>query len=125
VITSLKEFTALETLILDGACICYGEGGLGGFDREDDEPLTDVNSLANLLPASIESVTIDGTHPSLYEPILALAQEVRNGTFPRLKEFRETGFDSTFLPHPFGPLEDAMRKSGVLFISCENTGFNF
>lgn len=124
VITSLKEFTALETLVLDGGCICCGEDDLSGSDREDDEPIPDVNTLINLLPASIISVTIDGTYPSLYEPILVLAQEIRNGTFPRLREFRETGVSPRVSSHSFEPLNNAMRNSGVMFVSSQHTVFH-
>jgi hypothetical protein len=118
VITSLKEFTVLETLILDSSCICCREDdGLDGSSQINGESSADVNLFLNLLPVSIISVTINDSHPILYEPILALAQEVRNGTFPRLKEFRENRSGSNPSFHPLGPLQNAMTKGGVSFLS--------
>lgn len=116
VITSLTEFTALKNLILDGVCLGYGEEDEADGPETEDQSRTDINALVDLLPASIESVTISGNHPSLYNPILELAQQVQNGLFPRLKTFRETGFDPSLPPHPFQPLQDAMQDAGVSFV---------
>ena len=112
VITSLKDFTALETLIIDGTCLFYYDD-----DDEDFETLEDTSliSFVSLLPASIETVVVDGHHPGLYKSILAFAQEVRGGSFSQLKIFKETGFSEVFPPHPFRPLMDAMRDTRVSF----------
>ncbi|KAF5543601.1 hypothetical protein FMEXI_6928 [Fusarium mexicanum] len=76
---SFKGLTNLETLILGGS-------GLRFEKAENEKTLRAC--LVNLLPQSIRSVTIDSENTSLHEPILALGEAVKLGSFPMLKEVR-------------------------------------
>ncbi|KAF5603566.1 hypothetical protein FPCIR_1308 [Fusarium pseudocircinatum] len=77
IVGSFKDLVNLETLIL---------GGPGfRFERAEDKK-TLKTCLFNLLPQSIRSVIIDSERVSLHEPILALGEAVKQGSFPMLKE---------------------------------------
>ncbi|KAK1765275.1 hypothetical protein QBC33DRAFT_175971 [Phialemonium atrogriseum] len=114
-ITSLKEFANLQTLVLDCACLCYGVIG---------KPSVHADLFIETLPASIETIFINFTHHCMYKPILTLAWELRNGTFPHLKTFRVTRSIAGFTTDSFGPLKSAMSESGVLFTSMDSIKFN-
>ncbi|KAM0543475.1 hypothetical protein ACHAPJ_012273 [Fusarium lateritium] len=113
-ITSLKEFTALETLYLDVDCLCF-DTIENGDDFEQSYHTMPISSLINLLPASIRTVALDGERLSLYEPILALARRAKKGSFPRFKEFKVTGYKESFYPFHFGHVRKAMEASGISF----------
>jgi hypothetical protein len=113
---SLKVFKALEMLILDGA---FHHEEESGFDGGENGASMETNTLANLRLVSIEAVIIDGIRPNLFGSILALAKEIRNGGFPRLKTFRTTGLGPRHPTFVFELLEDAMRKCEVSFAASK------
>lgn len=110
-IASLKEFANLRALVLDCACLCYGVV---------ERPLVNADLFVEMLPESIETTTINSIHPCMYEPILGLAWELRNGTFPHLKTFtvRVATVSFELLKR------NAMSKSGVSFLAIELEGFS-
>ena len=114
----MKEFTALKTLSLNGACFCPEDEHDDEHDqRAEDEGARNIDMLVNLLPSSLESVTVIGHNPGLYNPMMELVQHVRRGSFPHLKKFVETGFHARSPPHPFKPVEDAMMEAGISYLS--------
>ncbi|KAF5010264.1 hypothetical protein FDECE_3582 [Fusarium decemcellulare] len=118
-VTSLKEFTTLETLILDVDCLCFGS-------TDDWEQSTDTvpkSLIIKLLPSSIKTVVIDGDRTSLYEPILALANKVKKGFFTQLKDFKVTGYHPNYPPFPFGRVKNTMAESGVSFEAYHESAF--
>ncbi|KAH7210707.1 uncharacterized protein BKA55DRAFT_720079 [Fusarium redolens] len=83
IMSSLKDLTNLETFIFGGQ----------DFPFKDDKKRIPLRScLVDLLPPSIHSVTIESKYQNLYEPMCALAEATRNGSFPNLKEVRQYNF---------------------------------
>ncbi|KAF4501240.1 hypothetical protein FAGAP_2537 [Fusarium agapanthi] len=79
IVGSFKGLATLETLIL---------GGPGFRFEKAENKKTFKACLVNLLPQSSRSVTIDSESMSLHEPVYALAEAVKQGSFPTLKEVR-------------------------------------
>ncbi|KAK7414940.1 hypothetical protein QQX98_006265 [Neonectria punicea] len=119
-ITSLKEFPFLESLVLSAACIGFVNHTQQRFDEprplgKDAKPLGDASFLTRFLPASIKAVVFDGNCANLYAPIVALAQDVTNGSFPNLESFEVTGKKPSFMSGDFESLEVNMADVGVFF----------
>ncbi|KAF4949757.1 hypothetical protein FSARC_13404 [Fusarium sarcochroum] len=112
IIGSLKDFSSLENLILGGpsARLEPGEGN----------PSKD--SLVNFLPPSIHSVVIEGQH-LLYEPMVALAAAAKQGSFPKLKYFRQTLFDIEETSYTRDSLRELTKQSKILFRDQPETVF--
>ncbi|KAF5011816.1 hypothetical protein FDECE_2106 [Fusarium decemcellulare] len=109
VITSFKEFTALENLLLSGNCLFRSNYSEQDFKSTRQAPVP----LVDLLPASIKTFGINGQFPHLYEHMLILAREVKGGRLPRLQHSKWTGFFDSIPRSGFDSLKDAMRDSGV------------
>ncbi|SCO84103.1 uncharacterized protein FRV6_08230 [Fusarium oxysporum] len=84
IVSSLKDLINLETFILGGQYFPFKVG-------EGRKP--PKYCLVDLLPPSIHSVTIESKDQNLYEPMCALAEAVRSGSFTKLKEVRQYNFD--------------------------------
>ncbi|RBA10591.1 hypothetical protein FPRO05_05180 [Fusarium proliferatum] len=80
IVGSLKGLTNLETLILVGSGFRFGKS---------EDKKTVETCLVDLLPPSIRIVSIDSDYMSIiHEPIIALGEAVKQGSFPMLKEVR-------------------------------------
>lgn len=79
IVGSFKALTNLERLAL---------GGPGFRFEKAENNKTLETCLVSLLPPSIRSVSIDSDHMSIHEPIFALGEAVKQGSFPMLKEVR-------------------------------------
>ncbi|KAH8686451.1 hypothetical protein BGZ61DRAFT_454490 [Ilyonectria robusta] len=121
-IVSLKEFGSLKTLILTGDCVGLLDASMILHGTPGDQSEVAV-SFVDLLPPSIETLIIEGNYTGLYNPLLALASEVRNQKFPFLKTVKETRFDWKFPSHAVKPVKDAMEASGVSFEISEESAF--
>ncbi|WJG35030.1 uncharacterized protein FOBCDRAFT_238211 [Fusarium oxysporum Fo47] len=84
IVSSLKDLIKLETFILGGQYFPFKVG---------EERKPPKYCLVDLLPPSIHSVTIESKDQNLYEPMCALAEAVRSGSFTKLKEVRQYNFD--------------------------------
>lgn len=112
-IKSMKNFSVLETLVLDIACLRSNFQGAPYEVLEDGSVLVHSRetaiSLVNLLPTSIQTVVIDGNRPTYFKAKFELAEEISKGTFPHLKVFKEKGNN---LDAPLRTLHDAMKHAG-------------
>ncbi|KAJ3534348.1 hypothetical protein NM208_g7575 [Fusarium decemcellulare] len=108
-ITSFKEFTALENLLLSGNCLFRVDPDERGHDTIYQAPVPFVD----LTPASVKTFGINGSFLHLCEHMLTLAREVKGGKLPRLQHLKWTGFYESILPSGFDSLKDALRDSGV------------
>ncbi|KAF5027549.1 hypothetical protein F66182_343 [Fusarium sp. NRRL 66182] len=109
-ISSFKDFTALTALVLGGKSLHLCESPMD-------------SSLVRLLPPSIETVTLDGQHLGVYEPIFTLAKEAKAGSFPSLKTLRQTGFEPDSSSNPVKTLKETMEDSGISFETCPTSVF--
>jgi len=103
-ITSLKSFTALRTLVIDQTCFLGGD-----VEQEMGRPL-----FHTLLPASIAKVILKGADLYCLFPDLAeLAKETENGLFPDLKRL-DIYCQAIGQQHMPVSLDMAFRDAGVL-----------
>ncbi|EMT72894.1 hypothetical protein FOC4_g10004386 [Fusarium odoratissimum] len=108
IVSSLKDLINLETFILGGQYFPFKVG-------EGRNP--PKYCLVDLLPPSIHSVTIESKDQNFYEPMCALAEAVRSGSFKKLKEVRQYNFDMkrAFLLARYEALDnDTFRESEEL-----------
>lgn len=103
-ITSLKSFTALRTLVIDQRCFLCGD-----LEQEMGRPL-----FHTLLPASIAKVTLKGADLyCLFQDLAELAKETESGSFPDLKRL-DIYCQATGQQHMPVSLDAAFREAGVL-----------
>lgn len=83
-ISSLKLFSSLETLIMDAVCVFAdlysGWDGQGRLSPVPRRPLVDF------LPTSIRQFLLSRVDHRMYQNLADLAQSAREGAFPNLKE---------------------------------------
>ncbi|KAF5661096.1 hypothetical protein FCIRC_11960 [Fusarium circinatum] len=110
---SLKTFERLQTLVLGGVSLSIGVSVAGTSHVKEPDP----TSLVELLPASIVNVRIDSKHlhKDMYQPMVALCQAKRAGSFPELRSILQSNFDVSQVPYTLGDLSELSKRYGVLF----------
>lgn len=122
-ISSLKLFSSLETLIIDAACVFSDTDNVG--DGQGALSPTPQRPLADLLPNSIRQLLLFCVNYRMYQNIADLAQIACQGAFPDLKIIwiDQSSFSSALLQTDLRTLEANFALAGIsLIYSCHAGG---